>query len=145
MDLVYFFWPKNFKIKNTFEIEDGVLTETDHVPDGTSRVTRYVLGGQVHTCLSTSWPPRGHAMRLPIKRAWVESTGRDVTDAMKRLEGPSWLVSSEWVPMWPKVTASCGIDSHGIHFKINFFKKYFLKDEGPVEVEFSPFLVPGKT
>jgi hypothetical protein len=145
MDLVYFFFPKNFKIKNIFEIEDRLLTETDHVPEGTPRVTRYVLGGAVHTCLSTSWPPRGHTMRLPIKRAWVETTGRDVTEDMKRLEGPSWLVGSTWVPLWPRVAVTFAFGPHGINFKINFFKKFFIKEEGPVKVDFSPSWVPNKT
>lgn len=145
MDLVYFFWPKNFKIKSIFKIEDRVLTEVDAVPDGTRRVTQYLLGGKVHTCLGTSWPPRGHVMRMPITKAWVEPSGRDVTDEMKRLEGPSWLVGSIWIPLWPKIAISLGFTSRGIYFKINFFKKYFLKEEGPVRVEFSPSLAPGKT
>ena len=139
MDLVYFLYPKNFKIKNIFKIEDRILTEVDSVAPGTRRVTRYILGGKVHTCLGTSWPPRGHIMRMPITKAWIETTGRDVTDDMKRLEGPSWLVGSEWVPMRPKITVSWGLYSCGITFKINIFKKFFLKEEGPVKVAFNPF------
>lgn len=145
MDLVYFFWPKNFKIKNVFEIDDRILTETDHVPDGTRRVTRYVLGGKVHTHMGTAWPPRGHAMRMPITRAWIDTTGRDVTEPMKRLDGPSWLVASTWIPLWPKISFTWRLTSGGINFKINFFKKYFLKEEGQVKTEFSPFSEPGKT
>jgi len=146
MDLVYFFWPKNFKILNIFKVDDRTLTEVADVPaEGVTRVTRYMLGGKVHTCLGTSWPPTGHTMRLPIAKAWVESTGRDVTDDMKRLEGPSWLVGSRWVPLFPRVTVSCGLGSHGIKFKIKIFKKFFLKDEGPIKIEFSPFWARGKT
>jgi hypothetical protein len=146
MDLIYFFWPKNFKILNIFEVQDRTLTEVADVPaEGVTRVTRYILGGKIHTCLGTSWPPVGHIMRLPIAKAWVESTGRDVTDDMKRLEGPSWLVGSRWVPLFPRVTVSCGLGSHGINFKIKIFKKFFLKDEGPIKIEFSPFWARGKT
>ena len=145
MDLVYFFYPKNFKIKNIFKIEDRVLTEADHVPDGTRRVTRYLLGGKVHTHLGTSWPPRGHTMRMPITRAWVEPSGRDVTADMKRLDGPSWLVGSAWTPMWPVITVAWGFNSTGFSFKIKIFKKFFLKEEGVVRVAFSPPVAPGRT
>ena len=73
MDIVYFFWPKNFKILNIYEVQDRTLTEVGAPPpDGVTRVTRYRLGGRVHTCLGTSWPPTGHTMRLPIAKAWVE-------------------------------------------------------------------------
>ena len=146
MDLVYFFWPKNFKILNIYEVQDRTLTEVcSEPPDGVTRVTRYRLGGRVHTCLGTSWPPKGHAMRLPIAKAWLESTGRDVTDDMKRLEGPSWLVGSRWVPLLPRVTFSCGLGSHGINFKIKIFKRFILKDEDSIKIDFSPFLARGKT
>lgn len=147
MDLCFaLFCPENFKILNIYEVRDRTLTEVEHqLPDGVERVTRYLLGGRVHMCLGTSWPPRGHTMRLPITKAWVESSGRDVTDDMKRLEGPSWLVGSQWVPLFPTVTFSCGLGSHGINFKIKIFKKFFLKEEGPVTIEFSPFLARGKT
>ena len=146
MDLVYFFFPKNFKIKNIFEVDDRILTETDEpVPNGTRRVTRYILGGKVHTHLGTSWPPRGHAMRMPITRAWVESTGRDVTGDMKRLDGPSWLVGSEWVPLWPKITWALKFSLSGLRLELKIFKKYFLKDEGPIKIEFNPFSGPSKT
>lgn len=145
MDVVYFFWPKNFQVVNIYKIEDRVLTETDHVPDGTRRVTRYVLGGRVHTRLGTSWPPRGHAMRMPITRAWIESTGRDVTEPMKRLDGPSWLVGSTWTPLWPSLVADWGMRRGGFFFELKIFKKFFLKEEGAVKVEFTPFSVPSKT
>lgn len=145
MELIHIFWPKNFKIKNIFEIDGTVLTEVDAVPNGTRRVTRYVVGGRDHLCLGTCWPPRGHVMRMPLTRAWVENTGRDVTAEAKRVDGPSWLVASTWVPLWPKVRFSWGFHSGGFQFKIDFFKRFFLKEEGPVMFEFSPSLVPGKT
>ena len=75
-------------------------------------------------------------MRLPIKRAWIETTGRDVTEDIKRLDGPTWLVGSTWTPLWPSIRAVCGLRSGGIYFELKIFKKFFLKEEGPVSIHF---------
>lgn len=135
MDLVYFFYPRNFTIKEIFKIELNVLTQVDVMPrPGEPRLVHYLLGGQVHTYLGEEWPPRRHTFRPPMKRAVVESTGRDVTAIMKKIEGPSWLAGVTWVPMRPKIAWSLGLGPSGIKFKIKIFKKFFLKEEGPVSI-----------
>ena len=136
MELVYFFYPKNFTIKKIFIVQDFIATETDVMPpDGQERIVNYILGGKIHTYMGTTWPPRRHTFRPPLKRA-VTDSGRDVTKEMRKIEGPDWLAATTWVPIRPKVTWSAGLGPGGFSLQLKIFKKYFLKKEGPVSVEF---------
>ena len=74
MDLVYFFYPKNFTIKGIYKLDDRIATEVDEMPpEGVPRLVLYLLGGQVHTYLGAEWPPKRHEFRPPMKRAVVDN------------------------------------------------------------------------
>ena len=135
MDLVYFFYPKNFTIKGIYKLEDRTATEVDEMPrEGTPRLVLYVLGGKVHTYLGEEWPPkRPRTLRPPVKQAIIETTGRDVTKELLKIEGPPWLASATWVPMIPNFEWSWSLPCR---FRIKIFRKVFLEEEGPVSIHF---------
>jgi hypothetical protein len=131
MDLVYFFYPKNFTIKGIYKLEDRIATEVDEMPlVGAPRIVLYVLGGKVHTYLGEDWPPKRHEFRPPMKKAVVDTTGRDVTAEMKRIEGPSWLAGATWEPLRPRFVWTLS----PFRLELKIFRKFFLKEEGPVSI-----------
>jgi hypothetical protein len=131
MDLVYFFYPKNFTIKGIYKLDDRIATEVDEMPaEGTTRLVHYMLGGQVHTYMGDEWPPKRHTFRPPMKKAVVDTTGRDVTVEMKRIEGEPWLAGATWEPLRPRFVWTLS----PFRLELKIFKKFFLKEEGPVSI-----------
>jgi len=133
MDMVYFFYPRNFTIKGIYKLDNLVATEVDEMPPvGAPRIVLYVLGGKVHTYLGEDWPPKRHTFRPPLKRAVIETTGRDVTAELKKIEGPAWLAGATWTPMSPRFVWSLS----PFRLELKIFRKFFLEKEGPVSVHF---------
>jgi hypothetical protein len=133
MEMVYFFYPKNFTIKGIYKLEHLVATEVDEMPPvGTPRIVLYVLGGRVHTYLGEDWPPKRHTLRPPLRRAVIKTTGRDVTAEMLKIDGPPWLTGVTWTPLRPRFVWSLS----PFRLELKIFRKFFLEEEGPVSVHF---------
>lgn len=75
LNLIYFFSPKNYKIKSI-----------EHFENGTKKID-YYFGSRLYTHIGDSFPPVFTTRKFPIKRA-ITDDGEDVTHIISKYTGP---------------------------------------------------------
>ena len=118
MEVIQFFRPKNFQVKEVFKGTDELIPVDTLRPGEVGRVD-YYFGGKLYRHFG-EWPPvRSQSkFRVPVFRAEIDEI--DVTDEFKKLQGPT------------NTKILLGLYSPRIHVSFSFLKismrvKWILK------------------
>ena len=87
MDIIVALRPKNMSVR-----------EVAWTVDRRVRVTTYVFNGREYTHVG-NWPPllENGGFHVPIRKAWITVSGKDITQRLRRFAGPRHVVTQDTV------------------------------------------------